>query len=268
MKKAITLTLGTGIFLFASAAMAQYGGAPPPQQQQWGGTYQPTAPPPRSSSWENLGDEGQIVVGVDRITGVALDSQKVKTDVGGTTVETTNKTTTVALFGVSGAAATGFVPRLALDYFPIESLSLGGSFLFSSTSGTSENDQPGSPKVDLDTTTTIGFAPRIGYAVAFDETFSIWPRGGITYIHRKTTTPDPTGTAGDSTDTFSGLELTLEALLGISPFDNFAIGIGPYVDFPLSGSDETCPGGNNCVSNDVKLTSFGLTTSIMGYFSP
>lgn len=262
MKKAITLTLGTGIFLFATTALAQYGGQ---QQQggQWGGTYQPGMPPARSSSWNNIGDEGQLVISVDRIMGLAFDSSKGETD----TETRTSKRTSFHLFGVGGGEATGFVPRLALDFFPIESLSIGGSLLYSTSSGETETETTAtSNTVDDPEVTTIGFAPRIGYAVAFDETFSVWPRAGITYISRKAVTPNP---AGDQEANFSGTDLTVEVLLGISPFENFALGIGPYLDFPLGGSTEVCPGGGApCGDVDTKLTSYGIMTSIMAYWSP
>jgi hypothetical protein len=270
MKKAISLTLGTGIFLFATTALAQYGGQ---QGGQWGGTYQPTAPPARSSSWNNIGDEGQLVISVDRIMGLSFD--RVKTEVQATppatgTSEVTGKATTFALFGMGGVGADGqsgapslMVPRLALDFFPIEGLSLGGSLIYITQSTEAESD---AGSADGPTTSVFAIHPRVGYAIAFDETFSIWPRGGITYISTKRETTGATA-AGDSETSFSGVELTVEALLGISPFENFAIGIGPYLDFPLSGTTESCTGGA-CGEVDSKLTSYGIMTSIMAYWSP
>jgi hypothetical protein len=274
MKKAITLTLGTGLFLFAGSALAQYG-QPPPQQQggQWGGSYGTSnmPAPTRSSSWSNIGDEGQLTISVDRIMGVAfnkftLDQPTVGPTGNTTTTEVTNKSTTIALFGQSGGGGLGGTtnfPRLSLDYFPIEGLSLGGSLLYIHTTSETETD---AGSADGPSSTTFGIAPRVGYAMAFDETFAFWPRAGITYFSNKSETTGATA-ATDSETTVSGVLLNVEALLEISPFENFALGIGPYIDVPLSGTIEQCTGGN-CNETDGKLMGYGLMTSVQAYFSP
>jgi hypothetical protein len=273
MKKAITALVGTGIFLVASGAAAQ--------QYGWSGNYQPTAPS-SSSGTDNLGQEGQIVFGVDRVMGVAWDSIKVDTSQGNVSSDATYKATNVALFGMGNApnvaavagggssfgGSYGLMPRLALDFFPIESLSLGGSFMFLSQSTTADiNNGTTSTSQDGPTTTTILFHPRIGYNYAFDETFSIWPRAGITYVHTNTTVKG-TGGAPDQDFTWGGLDGTLEVLLGISPFSNFALLLGPFVDFPFSGT-ATVPSATNPNQSqdfDAKVTSFGLTTSVVAYY--
>lgn len=251
MKKAITSLVGLGIFLASGAALAQqpYGGG-------WSGSYSPTAPPPRSSSLDNIGEEGQITFGVDRVMGVAFDTQTISPDQGG---DIKNKSTTVALFGNDGG--TGMIPRLSLDYFVVESISVGGSFLYISRSTETETD---AGSADGPTTSTFGIAPRVGYAMAFDETFSIWPRAGITYYSSKTETP-ATGGGNDTTDTTSGLDLTVEVPVGISPMEHFAILVGPYVDFGLSGEVEQ-DNGTTSQKADQKTTSYGLTVGMLGYF--
>lgn len=258
MKKVLTALLGTGLFLVSGAAAAQYGGG-----SGWSGTYQPTAPPVRSSGLDNLGEEAQLTFGVDRVMGVAFNRTKVEPEGGG---EIIVKSTNVYLFGNPGGSAsdatTGasapnlFVPRLALDYFVMESLSVGGSFLYASSSGEIDTD---AGSADLADTTTLGFAPRVGYCMAFDETFSIWPRLGITYFSSKTE-------SDAATTTVSGLDLTLEGMVGISPFSNFAMLVGPYVDFGLSGTAENDPDTGPSTEADAKTTSYGLSVSILGYY--
>lgn len=253
MKKLLTALVGTGLFLFSGAAAAQYGGG-------WSGTYQPTAPPARSSSLDNLGEEAQLTFGVDRVMGIAWNKTTVTPDAGD---DIELKSTNIYLFGNPGSTGEGanlMVPRLGLDYFVMESISVGGSFIYASSTATS----PGAGGGDDETkTTTIGFMPRVGYCMAFDETFSIWPRAGITYFSSKTEfTPD----GGDTDEaTGSGLDLSLEAMVGISPFSNFAMLVGPYLDLGLSGSYETNASGT-AEELDAKTTSYGLSVSILGYY--
>ena len=258
MKKAISALVGTGIFLVAGFAAAQqpYGGGGGYQ-----GTYQPAMPAPRSSGLDNLGAEGQIVIGVDRVMGLSIDSLKGETDVAGKTVDVKEKSTTFALFGNGGGSTSALLPRLALDYFVVEGVSIGGSFVFISTSTSTEVD---GTSTDGPTTTSILFHPRVGYAMAFDETFSFWPRLGVTYANTKTTTKAVAPATDDTEVKWNGFNLTAEANIGISPFSNFAFLIGPFLEFPLSGTREQCVA--TCNSTDAKLTSFGISTSLVGYF--
>ncbi len=149
----------------------------------------------------------------------------------------------------------------SLDYFVVESISVGGSLLYISRTTKTETD---AGSADGPTTSTFGIAPRVGYAMAFDETFSIWPRAGITYYSTKVETPAATG-GNDTTDTTSGLDLTIEVPVGISPMEHFAILAGPYLDLGLSGTVEQ-DNGTTSQKADQKTTSYGLTVGMLGYF--
>lgn len=256
MKTALTALLGTGIFLVSGIAAAQQAG--------WSGTYQPAPPPMRSSSIDNIGEEAQMTFGVDRVMGLAFDRAKIEGETGGSSYTITDKSTTVALLGMTGATSTGMVPRLALDFFVVESISVGGSLVYVSQTGETEQESAGTTTTsDNPTISTFVIAPRVGYAMQFDETFSIWPRAGITYFNQKTETTGATG--GDTTETYSGLDLTLEGMLGISPISNFAILVGPYLDLGLSGTAKQESGGTSQEA-DLKATSYGLAVSILGYY--
>lgn len=246
MKKAALLLLGTGLSLLSSEALAQ---------AQWQGSYSPSMPT-RSSSIDNLGEEMQFVFGVDRVMGVSWDRATISPDVGG---EITQKATTVALFGsaAGGDVPTTNIPRLALDFFVTEGISIGGSFIFISKSGESETDAGSS---DLDSNTTWAIHPRVGYAYPFDETLSIWPRAGITYFSSSTELA-----AGGEANA-SGFDLTGEVMLGISPMSHFAILVGPYLDLGLSGTVENVPATGPSTESDATLTSFGLAVSVVGYY--
>jgi hypothetical protein len=252
MKKLSALFLGSALTLASGAALAQ---------QQWGGTYQPAMPAPRSSGIDNLGEEQQFVFGVDRVMGVSWDRATQEPDGG----ETTSKATNVNLFATSGnqsllVPTTNF-PRLALDFFVTEGVSLGGSFFFMSSSLSQEQDpDPNNVSGDVGTLTTWGISPRVGYAYAIDETFSIWPRLGITYMN--TNFEDDDG----NEQNLNALELTAEVMFGISPFSHFAILIGPFLDLGLSGNAKSKPNVGDSSEVDTKLTSFGLAVSIVGYY--
>lgn len=240
--------------LVLGATLATSGSALAQAQGQWGGTYQPTMPR-RSSSIDNLGEEMQFVFGVDGVMGLDIVRDKTEISAGGQTVTSTEKTTAFNLFG-GGASG---LPRLALDYFVTEGVSVGGSFIFMTQSGEVEND-PGTNQ-DLGSIQTLLVHPRVGYAMPFDETFSIWPRAGIFYLSQ-TIKPDQ----GDDISS-SAFDITLEALLGISPFSHFAILVGPYLDIGVSGSrDVPSTTGTGTESADRTLTMYGLTTSIVGYY--
>ncbi len=259
MKKSISALVGTGIFLVAGAAAAQ--------QYGWSGSYQPTMPPSSSGTVDNIGNEGQLVFGVDRVMGLSIDSLKTSTPAGDVTL----KSTTISLFGLPNSAppsgSAGFTapslmfPRLALDYFVVDGVSIGGNLVYAHSSGSI--DTPAGSN-DTGSTDVFGIAPRVGYAYQFDETFSIWPRAGITYASSTTTTKSATG-GPDQETKWHGIDMNLEVLVGISPFEHFAILLGPYVDFPLSGT-ATVPAGTTTADYDAKLTSFGLTTSVVGYY--
>jgi hypothetical protein len=244
MKKLSALLLGTGLLLGSGAALAQ----------QWSGTYQPAMPPARSSNLDNLGEEMQFVFGVDRVMGFSWDRLNIEPEGGG---ETITKTTNVSLFG-SASGATTNVPRLGLDFFVTEGVSVGGSFIYLSRSSELETD---ADTTDLGTETAWAIHPRVGYAFALDETFSVWPRLGITYFSFSSEDPE-----NDSTTTVSGLDLTGEIMFGISPMSHFAILIGPYLDLGLSGTAEVEPASGSSTESDARLTSFGLAVSIVGYY--
>ncbi len=257
MKTKLTSLCGLGLFLVSGLASAQYGGG-------YQGSYTPGPPPVRSAGLDNIGEESQITFGVDRVMGVAFDRATLSPDKGG---DQTYKATNVALFGNPGGGGLNapgmMIPRLALDFFVVESVSVGGSLMYFTSSSETETDAGSS---DGPTNSTFVISPRVGYAVAFDETFSLWPRAGITYLSSKSEVTTGGTTGGTSTTTFSGMALTVEAMVGISPIEHFAILAGPYVDYGLSGTVKNEPATGPSTETDAKVTSYGLTVGILGYY--
>jgi len=248
MKNTLTALVGTGILLTSSAALAQQQGG-----YGWQGSYS-GGPPPVSASSDNIGEEAQIVFGVDRVMGIAYDRNKLAED-----PERTTKSTTIALFG-SGSGGSSLMPRLALDYFVVEQFSVGGSFVYWHQSSSVD---VGGSSGDGPSTDDIVIHPRVGFAYAFDETFGIWPRAGITWFSHKTTQQVTSGgSTNDVENKTTGFNITGEVPIVISPFEQFAILIGPYIEIPLSGTN-SATGQDDA---DSKTLSLGLTTSIVGYY--
>jgi hypothetical protein len=277
MRKAITALVGSTVLLASSAALAQqYGGQAGGSYGTSGGTgYSGGYVPQRNDDVDNVGVDQQIVFGVDRAMGIFFD--RITLEPEGST--TTNSTTSVALFGNASGDVGGLgpsmttIPRLALDYFVTEGVSLGASFMYIVQSGEEETEpESGSSNTrDLPTQSVLVIHPRIGYSFIIDETFAIWPRAGITWgraASESTLTNPTTGASVTSESSRTALDLSLDIPVVISPMEHFAILIGPYVDLGVSGTAETPSLTNPGETTDVdsKQTSFGLATGVAGYF--
>jgi hypothetical protein len=249
-----------------------------------------------SAAWaQNFAKPGQVLIAAERLTGVFSDHLKLKitTPAAGNTFEVeeqSSSTTNFAFLGmvgssgsmrtsiysrsVTGPAAT---PRLAADVFVIQGLSLGGSLIYSSQSGSNERtltpaDVPPGNNVgsrDAPSLSTVILAPRIGYAIPIAEIFAIWPRAGLTYwnYRYRTRTPDNNGTWTETKYSADGTELSLEVMATLLPLEHMAILIGPYFDIPIGGGDRTTV--NSIVQAnpaDISYLSFGISAALGVYF--
>lgn len=104
------------------------------------------------------------------------------------------------------------VPRVALDIFIIESLSLGG------TLGLHSNDN----------TSGALFSPRVGYAIAFNQQWGFWPKGGFTYYSQN----------GVDRHHFS---LSIEGAFTFMPTTSVGFTAAPFLDLGLGGEEEIGP---------------------------
>jgi hypothetical protein len=151
-------------------------------------------------------------------------------------------------FSLMGMETTGpwNLPRIGLDYFIIDHLSLGGTLYV----GTG-ND-----------VTNVLFAPRVGYAIMFNDTVGLWPRGGIGYFHHSFSDNN-----GDDNNHFFNLDL--ECHLVIAFANGFGMTIGPVIDLSFQGSGTTTanlgPVGRPQNDYDQSYTSFGLDLGIFGW---
>jgi len=130
----------------------------------------------------------------------------------------------------SGGSTTTLILRPAVDWFVIDSLSIGG-FL-----GLEYTAPPGG------STTAISIGPRVGYNLRISELFSVWPKVGLSFAsttEKRDATTLPDGTRVDPTDTSStSLQLNLFVPVLIHPAAHFFIGLGPAADLDLSGDNK------------------------------
>jgi len=147
--------------------------------------------------------DGRIVIGAERLTGLFIEKVNVvetETDTSSgmpeiTTEETDLSTTSVALLGqgsgfgigadTTSAGGPSATPRFGLDVFVASGFSVGGSLMYTTSSGTSESTETmggmvdASPEEDQPTAGLLLLNPRVGYGYAVSPVFAIWPRLGI-----------------------------------------------------------------------------------------
>jgi hypothetical protein len=120
------------------------------------------------------------------------------------------------------------LPRVAVDFFVIERLSLGGALGFYDHEGDGGD----------------GFilAPRVGYAIDLSQRWAFWPRGGLSYY---------------SEGNYNQVALSAEGQFVFLPQPSWGLMFGPTLDLGLSGER------NN---DDYREHAMGLTFGGVGIF--
>lgn len=274
MKNRFTALFVLSLTSFAPGALAQTyqtNGAmtyPPNPAYQPAPAYYP-APKPI----ENIGRTGQFIFGVERITGLFIDNQSLsyKDPSTRTTTKYSYKSTSFGLLGLDSHSPSA-MPRFALDYVVYQGFTVGGSVTLStrgmSLSGSGQ--KPAAPPTANDDGMTVFGGARAGYAYAFDSTFGIWPRLGLSYsyITSRSELVDPlTGKSSGSFEVRSGLAaLNLEVLFAVSPIQHIVVFAGPYLDLGLGGSYTALQESTEFDKRSANLTSFGLLVHAAGYY--
>jgi hypothetical protein len=145
-------------------------------------------------SFAQFGERAKVSFSADRLMGIYIFNGE-------------GRDTT---FGVGGPPAfhAYMLPRLGIDVFVIDHLSVGGSFVWYNRGDNSH----------------LLLSPRVGYAIDFSRSFGFWPRGGFTFRNDDFDRSD--------NDEFA---LTLEAMFYGSPAEHFAFIFGPVFDIGLAG---------------------------------
>jgi hypothetical protein len=217
------------------------------------------------SAWaDGFGSAGQVAVSAERLFGLVFANETEKVE--GQTAERSGSSTTISLLStpVAGLATTYSSPRIGVDVFVIQGLSIGAAIGYASVSTSSAIEDAGTT-VEQDGPTLTGFifAPRVGYAYLFADLLGIWPRAGVTYVSIGASADDPLG--GHYETSANRTALTLEVPLVIAPSPNAAILVGPTLDLGIAGGDESTQesgGVTMTVKSNNKATDFGLQAGI------
>jgi hypothetical protein len=161
----------------------------------------------------------------------------------------------------------------AADYFLIDHLSIGGFVELASVSGSVDSSLPGVGTVnnDLPTTTNFTLLPRIGYLIPIGDRFAIWPRGGIGYAYRGTSSLTGVGGRGGgggfvtNKESFSALviDVNVDFLFRIN--ETFFLVGAPEVGASLGGSHTNTQGGIQRSSN-ANVLQFSVLTGLGIFF--
>jgi hypothetical protein len=237
--------------------------------------YQTPYPAPYAKSVDNVGADGQFIFSIERISGLFLDQQRIRyTDPeDGIEYDHTFKATSFGLLGVDSASPSA-LPRFALDYAVYGGLTVGATFLFS-TRGLSLDGGSGQPPATPPTASPDGLTllagVRAGFAYAFDNTFAIWPRAGISYATSSASIDDfrnPTDgePLGDFDYSANFASANLEILGVLSPVEHIVLMAGPYLDLGLGGGFSVEQNDVEIDKRDANLLSFGILVHAGGYY--
>ena len=136
-----------------------------------------------------------------------------------------------------------------IQYFVIDSLSVGGTVLFD----WQNPNQGGS-------STTFGIGPTVGYNIWIQPGFlGVWPQATFSFDTTSFHQTATNGTTTSASDNSTNVGVYVPLL--IHPVKHFHFGIGPYFNIDLSNS-----GSQSGVSADgPKSTNVGLKADIAGW---
>ena len=193
----------------------------------------------------DIGEQGQLAVGAERLTGFSHSWQSTEDD-------TATRTTSFNNFSLLGMPLGGLgtaysFPRVGVDYFPIDGLSIGGSLTYTHLGSSYKVDPDMGPTVESSGSLNVFLiAPRVGYAFMFTDSIGLWPRGGITYIRSSSSSDD-----NDSASVASQFAFSVEAPFLFAPARNVAFTVGPTIDLGLSYSGEDTDADGNTTKDDA-----------------
>lgn len=233
----------------------------------------------------NFTKAGTLSFSGERLTGFFVNDTSVEAE--GTngdapvTANVESSSSTFALLGNGLEAAPAGIPRLGVDYFVIDSLSVGASVLYATQSETAEADGTAvfggmgvGAAIDFRNETEtdrtlLALNPRVGYALQFSDVLGLWGRAGVTYTRATeevlTRNIEPgDDVTEDSSMTVSALALSLDAELVITPVEHVAIGVGPLFDISFVGGFEADDTSDESQSEgDASVISYGVSAGLI-----
>lgn len=159
-----------------------------------------------------LGQPWDVTVGVERVFGFySIDIEREISD-----VQTQELNASSSGFAYQPSVGLFDVPRVGIDVFVTQRLSVGGSIGFYSNDPDESDDES-------DDTSGFLFAPRVGYVIPFNFRWGFWPRGGFSYVSL------------DSQQNVKLTALTLEGQFYFMPSPFVGITGGLLLDLGLTG---------------------------------
>lgn len=167
-------------------------------------------------------------------------------------------------------------PTLGLHYSFLTTLTAGLGFGFSRESGVSNAGLPSA--TDRPPRTTMVVAPRLGYLMEISGRFSLWGRGGVTYVQVSAHSQ-----GGSMLSTFTqqnslqALSLSLEPTLVATLIDHVGLTLALVGDLGVAGSltrdthttiieGPREPNPDRRTEESVRLSNVGLQVGALGYF--
>jgi hypothetical protein len=177
-----------------------------------------------SARAQELAAPGTLVFGAERVFGLYFSHQS--REVGTIDVESD-----AFVFGLGWTtnASPLTIPRVGVDYFLDEHLTVGGN-LGLYIAGADADD------------TGVYVGGRVGYALRLAHEVTFWPRGGVAFA------------GADNTSVFV---INLEGMFALAPADQWAVLAGPVLDLGLAGEQN---------DDDYSEILFGIMVGIVGWF--
>lgn len=183
----------------------------------------------------NLGKKDTWVVGAENVAGFGWSKQIADQDVFGSASAASfnlfGRTTTSVESQFAGGIPPALVngPRLTVDGFPVENLSLGGTLMFNFDEAT-----------DSTTSSAFGIAFRVGYAIELSELIAFWPKIGIEFGYGFVEAQDVPVVITDMR--IVNLNLNIDAPLVFAITSQAGLTLTPSVVLPLLSQNKNVPG--------------------------
>lgn len=156
------------------------------------------------------------------------------------------------------------IPRVSLDHLLPTGVTLGGSFVYLTTSASSE---VGDDDTDWPDHSRFLIGARAGYLHPLAPNLTLWARGGLGYFSSDDDYSDAS-TQATARRTISSTYMSMEPLLIYSPAPRVGVVFGGNLEFTLlgdatvEGSDPTT-GSSGRLDADVSLFGYGISSGLV-----
>lgn len=203
----------------------------------------------REVSDKKFGTKGQLALSAERMTGLSIVVVTEFTDDAGAT----EKGRTITSFSLFGSSS-GFnilpvsLPRIALDGFLGDGVSIGGAILGDYTSTSNNGGSVWFSGLNL----------RGGIVMDLTDVAVFWPKAGLTFTY---------GQANDGAGTLTGKNYLLSVDIGLAFMfelvEHFGLTVTPSADIPLMTRTAI---GDGDFNNSASIWNFGVMGGMLGWF--